>query len=60
MRILSQIELARLSKPQLHGLLHQMTLELPYLPEGSPELQVAHANLLNIRRMLARPEFRPR
>jgi hypothetical protein len=33
--------------------------ELPNLPEGSAELRSAHTNLLNIRRALARPDFRP-
>jgi hypothetical protein len=29
------------------------------LPEGSASLRNAHTNLQNIRRVLARPEFRP-
>jgi hypothetical protein len=41
-------------------LLRKFACELPYLPEGSIELRNAHANPLNIRRVLERPDFRPR
>lgn len=60
MRVLSQAELARLTKRELHILLHAIASELPQLPEYSPELRTAHYNLQNIRRALAGPEFRPR
>ena len=59
MRVLSQIELLRLSKAELHILLRRIGSELPNLNEGSPELRNAHINLRNIRTALARPEFRP-
>lgn len=60
MRILSQTELSRLSKPELMVLLRTIASALPSLREGSAELRDAHANLLNIRRALAKPGFRPR
>lgn len=59
MRILSQTELSRMSRAELSALLHTIVCELPRLREGSAELRCAHANLLNIRRALARPELRP-
>jgi hypothetical protein len=40
--------------------LQKIAAGLPELPEGSPELRSAHANLQNIRGSLARPDFRPR
>jgi hypothetical protein len=33
--------------------------ELPRLAEGSPELRAAHPSLQLIRKLIARPEFRP-
>jgi hypothetical protein len=60
MRVLSQAEIARCTKSELHALMHVIAGELPYLPENSPELRAAHFNLRNIRIALARPEFRPR
>jgi hypothetical protein len=60
MRVLSQTELARCTRGELHTLLRRLAGELPDLPEGSPELRNAHANLQSIRRMLARPVRRPR
>jgi len=60
MRILSQYELACCTKSELSLLLHQIASELPILPEGSASLRNAHVNLHNIRKALARPEFRPR
>jgi hypothetical protein len=60
MRVLSQAELARCTKSELHTLLRVIASELPHLAENSQELRVAHFNLQNIRRALARPDFRPR
>jgi hypothetical protein len=59
MRVMSQIELAR-SKGELYALARAIVSELPRFAEGSPELRAAHANLQLIRRLIARPEFRPR
>ena len=59
-RILSQIELARCTRGELHTMLHAIAAELPHLADGSADLRAAHANLEAIRRMLARPELRPR
>ena len=60
MRVLSLAELSRCTRSELSVLLHRIASELPNLPEGSAELGNAHTNLLNIRRALARPDFRPR
>ena len=60
MRVLSQAEIARCTKSELHALLRVIASEVPHMPENSPELRVAHFNLHNIRTALARPEFRPR
>lgn len=60
MRVMSQTELARCTKAELHMLLRTIASELPRLAENSAELRAAHANLQTIRRLLARPEFRPR
>ena len=60
MRVLSQSELSRLSKTELSVVLRKIAGELPSLMEGSVELRNAHFNLVNIRRALARPYFRPR
>lgn len=60
MRVISQSELLRLTRAELFALLRKIVCELPYLPEQPVELRNAHANLLNIRRALARPDFRPR
>lgn len=59
MRVLSQNELLRLTRQELAVLLHRIAGELPNLKEGSLELRNAHFNLQNIRRAIARPEFRP-
>jgi hypothetical protein len=59
MRVLSQYELACCMKAELSLLLNQIAGELPHLPEGSTSLRNAHINLQNIRRALARPDFRP-
>ena len=59
MRVLTQGELMRATRTEPSALLRRIAGELPNLPEGSPELRTAHANLQNIRRALARPDFRP-
>jgi hypothetical protein len=60
MRVLSLFELRRLSRGELMVIQRKLASELTALPEGSIELRNAHTNLLNIRRALARPDFRPR
>lgn len=55
MRVLTPGELSRMTKPELMALLRRIATELPTLREGSNELRAAHANLMNIRRALARP-----
>ncbi len=55
MRVLSQTELSRCTKTELHALLRKIAAMLPDLPENSQALANAHANLQNIRRTLARP-----
>ena len=60
MRLISQSELLRASKVELHALLRRIAAELPALPEDSHDLRIAHLNLHNLRVALARPEFRPR
>ena len=60
MRVLSQTELSRCTKPELHALLRKIAAMLPELPEHSASLANAHANLQNIRRTLARPAPAPR
>jgi hypothetical protein len=58
MRVISQSELLRLTRTELMVLLRKIACDLPTLAEGSVELRHAHANLVNIRRALARPDFR--
>lgn len=60
MRVISKVELARLSRAELQVLLRQIVEQLPTLPAGSHELRIAHHNLFNIRLMLAVPVLRPR
>jgi hypothetical protein len=60
MRVISQSELLRLSRAELSVLANKIVCELPGLRLGSAELRNAHANLQNIRKALAWPEFRPR
>ena len=60
MRVISQSELLRLTPTELSVLLREIACDLPNLAEGSIELRNAHANLLNIRRALARPHLVPR
>ena len=59
MRVLTQSELSRSTKAELCALLRKIAGELPDLKEGSADLRNAHINLQNIRRALARPDFRP-
>jgi hypothetical protein len=49
----------RATLTELSALLRRIASEPPNLPEGSLELRTVHANLQNIRRALARPDFRP-
>jgi hypothetical protein len=49
MRVISQSELLRATRLELHALLRLIAAELPCLPEGSHELRIAHYNLHNIR-----------
>ncbi len=60
MRMMSLAELSRLSKGELSVLLRKIVCALPNLREGSAELRNAHANMLNIRRAMTRPDFRRR
>ncbi|MGY4433937.1 hypothetical protein ACVWWO_006414 [Bradyrhizobium sp. F1.13.1] len=60
MRVLTEGELMRATRTELWGQLRRIAGELPNLPEGSAEVRAAHANLQNIRRPLARPDFRRR
>ena len=60
MRLISQAELSRLSRLELHALLRRIACELPAFAEGSHELRIAHYNSFNIRLMLVRPVLRPR
>jgi hypothetical protein len=59
MRVLTIIELMRLSKIELCDLAARITNAFPDLPEGSPERAAAVINLRNIRTMLARRNFSP-
>ena len=59
MRVLTQTELSRCTKAELHALLRKIAAMLPELPENSQELRNAHASLQNIRRVLARPSPGP-
>ena len=60
MRVLTQTELARCTRGELSALLNSIATSLPALPEGSRELQSAHANLQNIRRALGNKPSGPR
>jgi hypothetical protein len=52
MRVLTIIELMRLTRMELTGLLIRITNALPTFPEGSPERQNALITLRNIRWVL--------
>jgi hypothetical protein len=54
MRVLTIMELMRLSKIELCDLAARITNAFPDLPEGSPERAAAVTNLSNIRSILAR------
>lgn len=60
MRVISQAELARLSRTELQVLRRQIVEQLPMLPAGSHELRIAHANLTTIRKALAMMLPQPR
>lgn len=53
MRVVTQTELKRLSKPELMVLQKMIAADLLRLPDGSAELWIAHANLAAIRYTLA-------
>lgn len=55
MRVLTPGELSRMTRTELTALLRRIATDLPTMREGSHELRDAHANLMNIRRALARP-----
>jgi hypothetical protein len=57
MRVLTQLELKRMTRGQLGELLRQIMNELPDLPEGSVERDNALTNLCNITRILAGREL---
>jgi hypothetical protein len=59
MRVLTLMELMRLSKIELCDLAARITNAFPDLPEGSAERSAAVTNLGNIRIMLARRDFSP-
>jgi hypothetical protein len=59
MRVLTIIELMRLSKIELCDLAARITNAFPDLPEGSLERAAAVINLRNIRTVLARRDFSP-
>jgi len=60
MRVYTLIELFRLTRTELFGLYRDIVNALAAMPDNDPERPVALANLLNIRRVLARPNFVPR
>jgi len=57
MRLLTQLELKRMTCGHLGELLRQIMNELPDLPEGSVERDAALTNLRNITRILAGREL---
>jgi hypothetical protein len=57
MRVLTITELMRLTRRELCDLARRITNELPDLPEGSVELENAHMNLRNIRRVILRRDL---
>ena len=59
MRAYSLTELMNLTRNELFALHRQIADALALLPVGSPERQMAVANLRLIRRVLARPNFWP-
>ncbi len=59
MRVLTIIELMRLTRIELTDLLIRITNTLPDLPEGSIESQNALITLSNIRLVLVRHDLTP-
>jgi hypothetical protein len=59
MRVLTIIELMRLTRTELCALLTRIANELPALPESSAERANAHLNIRNIRLVLSRRDLRP-
>ena len=59
MRAYSLTELMNLTRNELFALHRQIADALALLPEGSPERQIALANLRGIRQVLGRQEFAP-
>jgi len=59
MRVLTIIELMRLTRTQLCDLLVRITSALDDYPEGSYEREAALASLRNIATVLARRDFSP-
>ena len=60
MRVWTLIELFRLTRAELFGLYRDIVNALAAMPDRDPERPIALANLQNIRRVLARPNFVPR
>ena len=60
MRVWTLIELFRLTRADLFGLHREIITALAVMPDNDPERPIALANLQNIRRVLARPNFVPR
>jgi hypothetical protein len=60
MRAYTLIELFQLTRAELFGLYRDIATALAAMPDGDPERPIALANLQNIRRVLARPNFAPR
>ena len=60
MRVWTLIELFRLTRAELFGLYRDIANALAAMPDSDPERPIALANLQNIRRVLARPNFAPR
>jgi hypothetical protein len=52
-------ELFRLTRAELFGLYRDIANALAAMPDSDPERPIALANLQNIRRVLARPNFAP-
>ena len=59
MRVLTLTELLRMTRTELCALITEIASGMADLPEGTPELHNAHANLSKIRWALARGDFSP-
>ena len=55
MRVLTQYELARMTRRELEAMLRSIACELAGMPQGSTDLGIGHVNLQNIRRALMQP-----